>query len=243
MADELGLRAAEGRAATSLALTALAGAFAGRAGRGMTNFASRGQRANQRLVSSVVRATHEPKNLDVSYALANMNATYQSLLLNPINQGTGGSNRTGRQISADHLRIHAFLYLPTVAVSGDQVRFMVVWDKEARGAAPVQADVLANVANQVTSLNSAYQFDNVPTRFTVLFDRKFNVIPRFSGQIFAEHFEVEVPLKGRRAHFYNTTGSGVADIDSGSIYAFWMGYAAADFCQLSFESRLVFRDL
>jgi hypothetical protein len=242
MADELGLRAAERTALVSTTLAAIAAGFAGRATRAGNSLMSRGQRNQRSLVASVVRASHEPKNLDLSIALTNLNATSISIMLNPINQGSAATNRTGRVVVHDRLRISGVFNCPTTN-PGDIVRLTLVYDKESRGAACAFTDFLSTTASQVQAMNANFTLDSTPIRFKILADKRYEIKPSYSAQTFQQPYQLEVPLKGLRTHYYNSTGNGISDVDSGSLYLFYIALGAADFVQYSLDSHLIFRDI
>jgi hypothetical protein len=200
-------------------------------------------------VGAIVRATHEKKNLDtVSYNNTLSGTAYTAFLLNSINQGTGANNRTGREVLLDSLRLSMLLYNASTQ-TGDLARVVVVQDKECRGSAAGTADVLQASTFGTAQLLSSHNFDNVPTRFKVLFDKTYRLVPTVSTSATNAawnepfiHDVCHIPLRGK-THFYNTSGNGIGDIDSGSIYLFVFGYASAAESVFSLDSRLIYRDI
>jgi hypothetical protein len=196
-------------------------------------------------VTRAIRATHEPKNIDVDANAAitlSATATPFTVLLNPTIQGTTGSTRTGRQFQMSHLRLSVSLVMG--ADDFDQVRVLVVEDKESRGAAPAIADVLQFNAQGLDQINTAYDFDNVPTRFKVYVDRIvcLNALAAANNPATA-HFVQEVPLKSM-VHCYGTGTAGtIADIDKGAVYMFVIGVQTATPTFLQYNSRITFRDI
>lgn len=200
-------------------------------------------------LQTIIRDSHEPKNVDVFAAdtLSTTAAAYTLILLNAIDQGTGGSERTGRQVMLDHLDLRINFLTATTAAQGDNVRVIIVWDKECRGASFVHTDLLALNGSTVAQSVSPFNFDNVPTRLKVLYDRRVPLNP--SSNLTAAtglpyQTAVDVTLKlNKRVHFYNTTGGGIADIDSGALQVFIVGAVNTNPSSLTLASRLVYRDL
>jgi len=200
-------------------------------------------------VRKIIQASHERKNADLVVSGSTLSGTaYTPYLLNAINQGSAGNNRTGREVALESLRVSIEL-ANAPANTGDLVRILIIEDHECRGVAAGTADVLTNNTFGVEQLLSSYNFDNVPTRFKILADRLYALTPTVSTSATNAawnaplvHDVIHVPLKGR-THYYNTTGNGISDIDSNSIYLLVMGQATANEADFSFDSRLVFRDL
>lgn len=197
--------------------------------------------SEQRIVAQAVRAAHELKRNDQGQVYTALNATFQSFLLNAVLQGSGGSNRTGRQANLEKLRF-TFAVQNNTALIVDEVRLTLVYDKLSRGAAPQQADVIANNSTQTYALISDFDMDNVPARFQILMDKRIVLLPRFSGQNVIVQETMDIPLK-KRMHFYNTTIGNITDIDVGAIYLIASCISAANFPLLAFYSSIFFRDI
>lgn len=200
-------------------------------------------------VQQIIRAAHELKNFDlfVTGSLSNTTTPVQALL-NQVDQGTGGSNRTGRQYMIEKLSLR-FDFASSGVLFGDVVRVVVVVDKESRGGTAVTADLLALNGALLTQSVSQFNFDNVPSRFKVLFDRRFPVNPCASPTTTTTvpwFVPVDIELAPKqRVHCYNTTGGAQADIDSGAVYVFV--YSATSTVgnpsTYTLHSRCSFRDL
>lgn len=204
--------------------------------------------APSRTMAQVVRLSHEPKNLDQqSSSTLTGTTTPFSLLLNPINQGTGGNNRTGRQIQLEKLEFRLELTTDPLSLVDDTVRILVVWDRECRGSQIVAANVLTYNSTTDYQLVSPYVFDDVPNRLVVLHDEAFSLPTRMSPTTTTANtgrFTVSRALKlARRVHYYNTTGSGIVDIDSGSLTLFVFTQNSTHPSSLNLATRIVFRDL
>lgn len=200
-------------------------------------------------VAQIVRATHEPKNLDLfATGLTVSGTTYTAVLLNPIVQGTTGNNRSGREVRNEGLRIALNFQSNQSQANADCVRITVVRDDECRGAAPgYYQDVLQNGVFGQEALNSSFNFDNIQRRFKVLFDKRITLNPAAGvsgtyGTVFAPVL-IEEKL-GFKTHYYNNSNAGtIADIDSGALYLFITGLDATNASGWNYDTRLIFRDL
>jgi hypothetical protein len=199
-------------------------------------------------MAQIVRMAHEVKNADLQASSTFSSTAYTPFLLNNINQGTGGTNRTGREIQLESIRLSFFFTLPSTS-SGDIIRVIVAQDRETRGVAFGTADVLQNNTYGYQQILSSHNFDNVPSRFKILLDEvvPLNPLTVTNAGVYQPVFTrklYHIDLKGR-AHYFNTTGNGVVDIDSGSIYMLLMNFnsTAGQQPNYNFDSRLVFRDV
>jgi hypothetical protein len=198
-------------------------------------------RPERRLVTTILRAAHERKSFDVSQTSTLLNGTFQQFLLNPILQGTSALNRTGRQVKVESIRLSVLL-TTNAAVNFDVVRFFVVLDKESRGGACQQADILQTNATQTYAINSAYDPDNVPARFKILLDEVVALNTHVSLSSYVGFVKKNVPVN-TMVHYYNTTAGTIADIEKGSIYLFVQGLQGTSYSYLAFDSYLTFRDI
>jgi hypothetical protein len=199
-------------------------------------------------VNAIVRASHEPKNLDISNTYTLSGTTGTLVLLNAITQGVTGNSRTGRQVKLDHLRLN-FTFTASSAESQDAVRIIVLIDKESRGAAPAVGDVLTNSTFGLGALLSSHNFDNVPTRFKILADEVVCIQPTvavnstntvWNTNIFHRLFHIKLK---QNVHYYNTSAGTIADIDSGALYFITWGVNSSGESTSTYDSRLVFRDM
>jgi hypothetical protein len=197
--------------------------------------------SEQKIVAAAVRASHELKNLDVSQTFGALNSTYQAFLLNAITQGPGATQRTGRQVHIEGLTL-AYTFTLNASQNWDVIRVLVVYDKECRGGALQQADVMSNNSTQIQAINTGYDMDNVPVRFKILHDATHEVHSFFSAtsQVQTHKYKLQSKL---RTHFYNTTVGTIVDIDAGSLYLMVFGLNATLTSAFSFDTRVMFRDV
>ncbi len=202
-------------------------------------------------VQRIIRASHEPKNYDVYVngpALSSSTAPF-TFLVNDVDQGTGGTNRTGRQYVVEKIDLRILFRTDGTGLVGDSVRIIVFVDKECRGAAAGSADLLVLNGSNLVQTISNFNFDNVPTRFKILHDETYalnvGASPTTTTTVPVNR-PVHIVLKPKqRVHCYNTTGGGIADIDSGSIIVFAYSATAtvSHATDIDLHSRIVFRDL
>jgi hypothetical protein len=205
-----------------------------------------------RLMSRVVRATHEPKNIDLAastFALS-ITTTPNIILLNPIVQGTTGNNRTGREVVLDSLRLSLIFDQNTTALSDDLIRVMLVVDRECRSASMGSADLISSNSSSALQVNSSVDFDNFPRRFRLLHDKVYLLPVRGENANTSNTLSrILVPLQiklNQKVHYYNASNAGtIGDIDSGALTLIVWSYNATSgtVSSMSYDSRVVFRDL
>jgi hypothetical protein len=189
--------------------------------------------------TAVIRAAHERKNVDQSIAenpMAHGASTCDFNLLNPLIQGTGAGNRTGRDVLVEGLELR-FLLSSTAVNTDDVYRYLVIWDTESRGALPAYADVFS----AATSYNSPINFDNTH-RFKVLLDTgPIFVSTQSSGLSFFKGIVHQIKI-GKRTHYYNASNTAtVADIDSGALILVDACYNGNT--NMGVTARVIFRDV
>lgn len=137
-------------------------------------------------------------------------------LLNGLQVGGGANQRIGTRIDMKSIAVRGLYQSGTGA--GDTlgpVRIKIVYDKEARGAAPVATDILTN-----DFIYSHNNLDNGGRFITVLDKTYYPALPGQSGALgrggylaINEYVKLNLPVK------YNTSTAGtVGDIVSGSLY-------------------------
>lgn len=217
------------------------------------------KKATTEVVKRAVRQTHELKNLDVidnAYTAPGVAGGILELL-NCVVEGTSGHTRTGRKIFAEYLDINITVIsdgvvsnFPTsgTATSGgaqdDELRVMVIMDKECRGAALTPTQVLNDTTTGFL-VSANYNFDNVghgrSDRFKILYDQ-VHVIHYFNPYSKgALHIKRRVPIQ-RMVNFFSDTNAGtIADIDSGAIYIYYI--SSQGNVQYTGNYQFVFRDV
>jgi len=147
------------------------------------------------------------------------------ILCNGMAQGTTGITRIGRQITIKSVAYNLYLKPGATTTSG-MVRFMLLWDFQANGLAPVITDILGFNDTPVTTANELTAAMNMSNRerFKVLVDKRIPVGSTVATQAFgpvAVHAE-----KFRKCNQIVTYNGGVAgtvaDIATGSLYVVLM---------------------
>jgi len=202
--------------------------------------------SERRIVNAAVRAAHEllaVDNDEPSNTLST-SATPTFFLLNGVQQGTAGNQRSGREVKPEGLRLALSSALNSL-VSSSLQRFLVVRDNECRGAQFAIADLLQYNTQGIDQLNSPVNFDN-RKRFTILLDKVYTMnscsaLGTSWGVPFV-HSEFDLRLGGI-THYYNTSSGTITDIDSGAIFLVCIGTSAANADSFGFSSRVTYRNI
>jgi hypothetical protein len=190
------------------------------------------------------------KNFPFTVSGASMSlASYTQYLLNNISQGTGATNRTGRRTLNERMRV-SFTWNICQNVTNsnplDGYRVIIAYDKECRGSNFGLADLLTTSTFGEPAFNSSFLEDN-RDRFVVLLDKQHygcNLFSLTNNTVFGgvHHWVTEIQLP-KNTHYYNTNVGTIADIDSGSIYAFVFGVTGSNSATYSLDCQLWFRDV
>jgi len=152
----------------------------------------------------------ERKNVDLQTTFAPpLTASFATpQLLNGVAQGVGNGERIGRRYLMKSMQYRAILDM-TQDSNVSQHRIVVVYDKQANGAAPIASDVFeANVFHAPLALRNS-------DRFVVIDDYVTDIAPTSNLNIAVQRYKkinMEVVCTG--------TGSTIAGIISGSVYMF-----------------------
>jgi len=190
----------------------------------------------------LIQGLGEPKGIDTALTLAPVINTFttnaSSFVVNLVQQGTGFFNRNGRKISLKSLRLrlsveHNYALAATTAnLAGNQLRCVVVFDKQPSGVLPTFDAIFANVdqtGTATTTLNSAIRLTNAE-RFSVLRDMqwepKIKATPGLGGTVNSvrnlDQLDCFINLKGKETVFASTANPAtIADISSGALYVYF----------------------
>ena len=147
----------------------------------------------------------EKKFIDVQtiYNAWNVSRSY-IVLLNGVATGTDYNTRIGREVTMTSYYHRMFI---TDATNIQQVRCMLVYDKQPTGALPAITDILQyNDANSPNNLNNR-------DRFVVVSDKVYTTSPQGVEIKFVKKYK-----KLRTVTTYNNTGATVGDIATGALY-------------------------
>lgn len=162
------------------------------------------------------------------------------VLLNGCAQGTDATNHIGRQITMKSLYWLWEGFLAATTTGGTSARLVIVFDKEAEGAAPTiaagaQTDMF-NQDNIVAQINL-----NNRDRFIVLVDEIVECFGAAGPQAFMRKGYRKVALP---TIFNAGAGATVAAINTGSVYAIvWGGFPlAVANATYNLQTRIRFED-
>lgn len=151
----------------------------------------------------------EKKNVDVvnSGILCPANAAFRvPILCNPIQQGSGPSNRLGRRVTFKSFQIR-YTVGRSSGSGPSQVRFLVVYDRQSNAATPTNTDILL-----IDRFDSPMNLANAD-RFVVLIDEVSESRQSTSLNISGQRY-VKMALDG----LYTANLGTSADYTQGAIY-------------------------
>lgn len=155
----------------------------------------------------------ERKFLDVTSAAIAADTTCSFQLLNGIAVQTGPSDRIGNIIQPRSLSLRLKIISPT-AFTVAKVRVLIVLDRQPNGAIFQASDLLADSTQPAESF---YGLVN-RGRFQVLKDLQVMSLPVDSATVGTIFRNFGLNLRGLTT-IYKSSGNGIADISTNSIYA------------------------
>lgn len=190
----------------------------------------------------VRRLRGERKAIDTSFAPAIMGSANADItLLNGVATGTDFTDRIGRKIIIRSLLIRAEIY-PTITVNnqiGEQVRFMVVWDMQSNGAAPVTTDILKSATTAApNNLNNRDRFKILVDKYLSFDPCTYTASSLVNGSPQTKVIKIYKPLYLET--IYAGTTNAIGSIQSGSLWCFTLsgnGYVSTEW-----QARVRFED-
>jgi len=172
---------------------------------------------------------NEKKFMDVQLLYTSWNVSNSYIvLLNGVATGTDYNTRIGREVTMRSTYQRMFISDPT---NIQQVRCMLVYDKQPTGVLPAITDILEyNDANSPNNLNNR-------DRFTIISDKVYTTSPQGTEIRFVKKYK-----KLRTVTTYNNTGNGIADISTGALYFVAFAFNNVATTTLSGYSRTRFID-
>lgn len=137
------------------------------------------------------------------------------VLLNGLSQGTTATTRIGRRITMKSMYIQYQINLLPTTTGSSPLRFLVVYDAQANGAAPAILDIVLT-----DELASPMNLGN-SRRFKVLCDEVVPCIGTAGPQSYM--FKRYIKLGNLNTEFNSGNAGTIADITSGSIYVYTWG--------------------
>jgi len=167
------------------------------------------------LVQKKVGTGPEKKNVDVGATLA-LPATavtwVLSGLLTPLAQGDIASGRQGRKVRYLSFSLRWSAFAVATSLNGCNVRCKVVYDKQANGAAPTVAAIMAD-----DSFYSHNDLDNAE-RFITICDFITDPITLPTGAAFSQSGSVNRKIDLDQLWFGANAGGAITDLTTGSFY-------------------------
>lgn len=174
----------------------------------------------------------EKKVIDINNASYAVDITGTQLqLLNGCVAGSQNFNRIGRKINLKSLQIQGYFVNADNSAVSTKARMIIVFDKQSNGAAPTYADIVTsqNIAGTTSSTYNDMINLNNRDRFEIIRDTKVTIgaLDSTATQAFAQSpgmVLVDQYIKlGNRETVYNAGTAGtVGDIQSGSLYVFFI---------------------
>ncbi len=186
--------------------------------RGRIRYSGASRRSTGRVTATQYRPsalTGEKLFLDKVVAAAAIDTTHLITTLNLMDVGSAVGQRNGRRAEMVSVYIRYCIQLGATETTST-VRLLLIYDKQANGAAITAPDVLdANTPEAMLNMDNRERFD-------ILWDKTFgmNITAADSGSgpnqhhVFLKKF---VKLRNREIIF-SGTGGGIADIATGALY-------------------------
>lgn len=150
-----------------------------------------------------------------------------AVLLNGTSQGVGNFQRIGRKMIMKSLLVRAKMF-----TAQNPGRLLVVYDKQPNAVAPAITDIVnADGISSTTNLNQA-------DRFVILADELIDPGNFLGGAGSYCHIPT-IYRKFNLETVFGNTGGAIADINSGSVYMFWVAGAATDIITYSTRIRYI----
>lgn len=181
------------------------------------------KKAVQQVARKVMRREVEKKHVQLQNNLVYVSNAGDLFHVNRVGLGANDYQRIGNKVKMVRLGIRGCLLPSTENVLTDiynDVRMLVIYDKQANGAAPI----LGQILTYPTDVNSPRNPDYTD-RYTTLADRSFLVYNKagqfYSGNRFRINIKKTLPTQ------FGGDGNTIADITHGSIYVIFLSDSVA----------------
>lgn len=183
----------------------------------------------------------EVKYHDVNVSVAPVQTIGDLVLLNGIGQSASQvSGRIGAKIKATSIQLRLRLQAPSGADADmDNIRVIIFWDRDAKGAAPTVSGNPLATAYAVLSDQAGGTYEwlypymmETRNRFKILFDKTYDFNPQMAtlttpatgavDEILPMIKTVNKYIKLNRTVQYGDSGAGIADIDNNSLYILYI---------------------
>lgn len=197
-----------------------------------------GRRGRYRTVKVETTNRKEIRNVDTNrnYATGITAGTGEVLFLNPIAQGDGENQRSGRVIKP--LAVFTrFQYSGASATDEVALRCILVQDRMPDGSTITCSEVL-DAVYPVGLVN----FDNL-TRFNILYDKVVRCAPIDNSVRAKQFWEFSCPMTACGNTYYSDSGSTISSVTKGSFYLLLVPDSSMPVNSLQAYSRMTFVDL
>lgn len=224
--------------------------------------------ANRRMVAATPRQIvirgGTKKGMDTPLAINTpiintTNTNGNCFVLNLVQQGAGSWNRVGRNVYLSSVRLKGsfiWLYSAHQITNGNNVRMVVVWDKQPSGTAIPTFDTVFGRTEQDGTETCQYldppRYDNMD-RFEVLRDKVYDFTPKANYWIVGGanedireivHFDEYIKLQKRKCTYSGQSQPmTIADISSGALYIYFRGLVSGgtDYSNVTVSAQSVAR--
>jgi len=177
----------------------------------------------------------EFKSVDVLADAASCSTTTGIVLLNGMTTGAAINQRVGREVTLRYVQFQYVVRCNTAGVD-QQVRVVLVYDRQTNGSAPAFNDVF-----DVTNVTCARRLEN-RKRFKILYDRThvLNAIGEAGSQVARRFYR-----RLRHPVTFNSGNTGlVGDITTGSVYLLFISTQAAgtNAALIDYQTRIRYSD-
>jgi len=197
----------------------------------------------------------EIKAIDLYNFTVPMSTTTAFFLLNGVSSGAGFYNRVGSKIAMTSVHVYGPVVATKDNANNDYCRVLIVYDRQANGAEPILADILAQTrydGAQTTTPFSAANLNN-RDRFLILKDYRLNLNAVSGGFELGPidpvhvHSQINCFLKlGNLVTQYkaSTSPPAIGDISTGALWLVTVGTrdAATAAYNLTVSTRVRFAD-
>jgi len=212
--------------------------FGGLVGSGLGYVAKRftdpGSTANKALklarrIADAVNIEYKEFYEDRSSTVAVWSGIYDTL--NAIPQGDGNAERVGDSLKVQNLTLRGTIRIPTNATIGENVRVMVVWDKQNTLSAG--SDLLQDTANEFTSFSTK----NLNTKYQnqVLYDQVFRMIP--NTEMSMQTIDIFIPVNQ-----HTNYQPGAIFITDGALKIFVFNDISGGACSYLYKALVTYTD-
>lgn len=206
---------------------------------------TRSSQAYSRSLANLIASSGETKYWDTNLSVTSIQTNGTIIdSLNLVPQGTGDSERIGREMKIKGLFIRGQFELnsSTSITSSVKMRMIIYLDKQANGAAALAGDIL-DTGVIVAGVNAFRNLDN-GKRFKILKDKRVQInYTAHDGTAYAEHavnFNFAwTPKKPLSIEFSQTTGA-ITEIRSNNIGILFVSNTTSALAQFEGGARIHF---